>query len=73
MLADFGLDCDVTGLNFANISFLEHLVLTKNNLIVRVALPVMHYVVFAEYTFVCLFLLRAMLRTFSKGYRMLHL
>lgn len=73
MLADFGLDCDVTGLNFGNMSLLEHLVLTKNNLIVRIALPVMYQDVFAKYMFVCLFLLRAMLRTFSKDYRMLHL
>ena len=52
MLADFGLDCDVTGLNFGNMSLLEHLVLTKNNLIVRIALPVMYQDVFAKYMFV---------------------
>lgn len=71
MLADFALDCDVTGLNFGNMSFLEHLVLTKNNLNVRIVLHLMSYDVFAKYLFVRL--LRAMSRTFSKGYRMLHL
>eukprot|EP00890_Picochlorum_soloecismus_P006404 jgi/Picsp_1/6765/NSC_04106-R1_rni-like protein len=32
MGGNFGLDCDVTGLNFANMSLLEHLVLSKNSL-----------------------------------------
>lgn len=54
MLADFALDCDVTGLNFGNMSFLEHLVLTNNNLNVRFVLHLMSYDVFAKYVFVYL-------------------